>query len=148
MLFELSVATPMVLGSVLFHGLGLQGLARLLGLDATRHYEFGMMSLRGLGLTTGAALGLLLLHGVEIWAYAVLFHLTDAVPGMRDAVYFSTITFGAIGYGDAPIAESWKLVAGIEGINGVILIGWSVAFFVTVMDRLATHHRKERAPPG
>jgi hypothetical protein len=90
-----------------------------------------MMSLRGLALTTGAALGLLVLHGVEIWAYAALFHLTGAVSGMRDAVYFSTITFGAIGYGDGPVAEPWKLVAGIEGINGVVLMGWSAAFLVT-----------------
>ena len=148
MLFELGVASLMVLGTVIFHGLGPQALSRILGLDSTRHYEFGMMSMRGLALTTGAALGLLVLHGIEIWAYAVLFHVTGAVPGMRDAVYFSTITFGAIGYGDGPVAEPWKLVAGIEGINGVVLIGWSVAFLVTVMDRLATHRRKEKAPPG
>lgn len=148
MLFELSIATLMVLGTVLFHGLGLQALSRLIGMDSTRRYGFGMMSLRGLGLTTGAALGLLVLHGVEIWTYALLFHLTGAVPDIRDAVYFSTITFGAIGYGDGPITEHWKLVAGIEGINGVILIGWSVAFLVTVMDRLAIHQRNEKAPPG
>ena len=148
MVFELAVATFMVIATVIFHGLGLQALSRLIGMDSTRRYAFGMLSMRGLALTTGAALGLLVLHGVEIWAYALLFHLTDAVPGMRDAVYFSTITFGAIGYGDGPLAEPWKLVAGIEGINGVILIGWSVAFLVTVMDRLATHQRKEKAPPG
>lgn len=147
MLLELSIATLMVIATVLFHGLGLQALSRLIGMDSTRRYEFGMLSARGLALTTGAALGLLVLHGVEIWAYALLFHITGAVDGMRDAVYFSTITFGAIGYGDGPVAEPWKLVAGIEGINGVVLMGWSVAFLVTVMDRLATHHRKEKAPP-
>jgi hypothetical protein len=34
------------------------------------------------------------------------------------------------------MAESWRLVSAIEGINGIILIGWSTAFFVTVIARL------------
>ena len=148
MLFELAVATAMVLVTVVFHGVGLLTLGRLLGLDRTRHFEFSALSHRGLGLVVSAALGLFVLHGIEIWAYAILFHWTDAVPDLRDAVYFSTITYGAIGYGDGPITKDWKLVAGIEGINGVLLMGWSVAFFVTVMDRLATHNRHTNSPPG
>lgn len=32
-------------------------------------------------------------------------------------IYFSTITHGAIGCGDAQMAEEWRLVSAIEGIN-------------------------------
>lgn len=32
-------------------------------------------------------------------------------------IYFSTITHGAIGYGDAQMTEEWRLVSAIEGIN-------------------------------
>jgi hypothetical protein len=53
-----------------------------------------------------------------------------------EAVYFSTITYGAIGYSDAAMAEQWRLVSAIEGINGIILLGWSTAFFITVLARL------------
>ena len=35
-----------------------------------------------------------------------------------------------VGYSDAAMAEQWRLVSAIEGINGIILIGWSTAFFV------------------
>jgi hypothetical protein len=81
-------------------------------------------------------LGLFALHGIEIWLYAFLYIAIGAIDGLREAIYFSTITYGAIGYDDAAMAESWRLVSAIEGINGIILIGWSTAFFVTLVARM------------
>jgi hypothetical protein len=52
------------------------------------------------------------------------------------AVYFSTITYATIGFSDAELAPPWRLVAAIEGINGILLLGWSTAFFVAVVARL------------
>ena len=69
------------------------------------------MSPRGVAVTLSAILGLFLLHGVEIWIYIFLYQLIGAVDGLRHAVYFSTITYGAIGYGDTEIAEEWRLVS-------------------------------------
>ena len=45
-------------------------------------------------------------------------------------------SYSSIGYGDTSIDPEWKLLGAIEGINGAILLGWTVAFFVTVMGRL------------
>jgi len=53
-----------------------------------------------------------------------------------DALYFSAMTYGTLGYNDDLLHPAWRLVAAIEGINGLLLIGWSTAFFVTVMGRL------------
>ena len=94
------------------------------------------MSRRGLAVTLAVILGLFALHGVEIWSYALLYLAIGSVDGLREAVYFSTITYGAIGYSDAAMAERWRLVSAIEGINGIILIGWSTAFFVTLIARM------------
>jgi hypothetical protein len=55
---------------------------------------------------------------------------------LRDAVYFSTITYGAIGYDDAAMAEQWRLVSAIEGINGILMIGWSTAVLIRVVGLL------------
>ena len=52
------------------------------------------------------------------------------------SVYFSTITYAAIGFSDAPLATPWRLVGAIEGINGVLLLGWSVAFLVAELQRI------------
>ena len=94
------------------------------------------MSRRGLTVTLAVILGLFALHGIEIWSYAFLYLAIGSVEGLREAVYFSTITYGAIGYSDAAMAERWRLVSAIEGINGIILIGWSTAFFVTLIARM------------
>ncbi|MET0655204.1 MAG: ion channel [Pseudoxanthomonas sp.] len=51
-------------------------------------------------------------------------------------MYFSTISYAAIGYSDAAIDKSWALVAAIEGINGLVLIGWSTAYLVMIMSRV------------
>lgn len=81
-------------------------------------------------------LGLFALHGVAIWLYALLYLLLGAIPELREAVYFSTITYATIGYDDHALAPEWALVAAIEGINGIILLGWSTAFFVNAMTRM------------
>jgi hypothetical protein len=89
-----------------------------------------------------SALGLLVLHGLEIWLYAFLYRGIGAVEPMRDAVYFPTIAYASIGFSDAAMAPEWKLLGALEGINGALLLGWSVAFFVTLMTRFlpSRHH--------
>lgn len=138
MFTELAVATLMVLLTVLIHGGGIYGLSRVLRLEAREEaaWHINPMSPRGMAITLALVLGLIGLHGIEIWVYALLYLVVDAVHALREAVYFSTITYATIGYDDESIAPSWKLVAAIEGVNGVILMGWSTAFFVRVVARM------------
>ena len=138
MIAELSLSTFMVVLTVAIHGTGLYALTRLLRIEALEEAaeRIRPISLRGAIATLSVILGLFALHGLEIWLYAFLYEGLGAVDGLRNAVYFSTITYGAIGYDDAAMAEDWRLISAIEGINGIILIGWSTAFFVTVIGRL------------
>lgn len=138
MFAELGLATIMVILTVVIHGTGLLTLAKILRLEAKEEAaaHIDALSLRGMLATLSVILGLFALHGVEIWLYAFLYEAIGAVQGMRESVYFSTITYAAIGYDDGAMAERWRLVSAIEGINGIILIGWSTAFFVTVVARL------------
>jgi len=135
---ELAVATAMVLLTVVIHAVGLYSVARLLRLEereeAAAHVH--PLSARGFATTLVVIFSLIALHGTEIWLYAFLYNLIGAVDGLRNAVYFSTVTYGAIGYDDAAMAQEWRLVSAIEGINGVILIGWSTAFFVMIVARM------------
>ena len=138
MITELALATIMVLLTVAIHAAGLYALSRALRLEerdeAQEHIH--PMSPRGIAATIIVILGLFVLHGIEIWLYAFLYFGIGSVDGLREAIYFSTITYGAIGYSDAAMAERWRLVSAIEGINGIILIGWSTAFFVTLIARM------------
>jgi hypothetical protein len=46
------------------------------------------------------------------------------------------ITYAGIGFDDDDMSRRWRLVSAIEGVNGFLLLGWSTAFFVTVVARL------------
>ena len=132
------LATAMVLFTVAIHAAGLVTLSRALRVEAREEAEEQIhpLSPRGIMFTLALVLGLFVIHGLEIWLYALLYASIGAVEGLRDALYFSTITYGAIGYDDAAMAEDWRLVSAIEGINGVLLLGWSTAFFVTIIARV------------
>ena len=138
MINQLLIATGMVLLTVMIHGGGLVLLIRLLRIElheeATMHLP--AFSARTLVFVLALALGLFGLHGVEIWAYGALYLLLGALPDLETAVYFSTITYSTLGYDNQGFAPAWHLVAAIESINGVILLGWSTAFFFAIMTRL------------
>ncbi len=138
MIAQLAVATGMVLLTVVIHGAGVFALGRFLRIEAREEAEEHIhpMSLHGVGVTLVLVLGLFVLHGIEIWTYAFVFLLLDALPNLGEAIYFSTITYATTGYDDDSISQSWRMVAAIEGLNGVVLLGWSTAFFVTVVARM------------
>lgn len=136
MLIQLSLATAMVVATILIHGAGITALARGMQLEmdaAEAHHHF---SLKRASAILVIVLALFTLHGIEIWLYAAVYLVIGAVQNLEAAVYYSTITYASIGFGDSEMARPWRLVGAIEGINGVLLLGWSTAFFVTVVARL------------
>lgn len=135
MLIQLTFATVMVVVTVLIHGAGITALALGLRSELEAGEEDHHFSLKRAVVILIVVLALFTLHGIEVWLYAALFLLIVAIPTL-EAVYFSTITYASIGFGDAEMARSWRLVGAIEGINGVLLLGWSTTFFVTVVARL------------
>ncbi|MEP7350777.1 MAG: ion channel [Sphingorhabdus sp.] len=136
MLIQLTLATAMVVISVLIHGAGITALARGLRIETNDNSEHHHFSLKRAVVILVIVLALFTLHGIEIWLYAAVYLVIGAVQSLEGAVYFSTITYASIGFGDTEMARPWRLVGAIEGINGVILLGWSTAFFVTVIARL------------
>lgn len=130
-MLQLTIATGMVGLTVVMHLVGLWLLLRLLKRRPQR-----WQMLRQMSAIFGAAFGLFALHTAEIWAYALLYWTAGALPRFTEALYFSTVTYATIGYGDVVLSHDWRLVGAIEGASGVILLGWSTAFFLSVVDRL------------
>lgn len=138
MLSELVVSAFMVILTVMVHGLGLVLLGRLLQDEVRdeRVLHLPTLSRRALLSTLVIVVALFALHGAEIWLYAFAYLSTGAIHNLETAIYFSTISYAGIGFSDHYINSHWRLVAGIEGINGSLLLGWSTAFFVTMVARL------------
>ena len=134
---ELSLATLMVLLNRADPRRRLYSVARLLRVEARESAaHVHPLSLRGFGATLIVILSLNALHGRRSGSTRPLSPARRGRGRLREAVYFSTVTYGAIGYDDAAMAQKWKLVSAIEGINGIILIGWSTAFFVMIVARM------------
>jgi hypothetical protein len=57
------------------------------------------------------------------------------VGSLEEALYFSTVTFSTIGYGDIVPPLRWRLLCALEGINGFLLIGWSTAYLIAASTR-------------
>ena len=55
---------------------------------------------------------------------------------LERALYFSTVTFTTLGYGDLVLNVRWQLLSGFEAVNGIILFGVSTAFVFAVMRRM------------
>ncbi len=138
MVAQLAVSALMVALTVFIHGSGIYALGRFLRIEAREEAaeDIHPMSLRGIAVTLALVLGLIALHGIEIWLYAFVFLALNAMPNFSEAIYFSTITYSTTGYDDEGFAQAWRMVAAIEGVNGVVLLGWSTAFFVTVVARM------------
>jgi Ion channel len=148
MILQLATATVMVLLTVMMHGLGLALLGHAMQSEVKQEQEHHVpsLSMRTLGFTMALVLALSGLHGLEIWTYAFLYDALGAVVDLETAIYFSTISYAGIGFDDRYIEPAWRLVSAIEGINGLLLLGWSTAFFVTVVTRLGRRRHISRHP--
>ena len=96
---------------------------------------------------------LILLHALEVLVWALAYHV--GLPGgpphtFEEAAYFSIVTFTTLGFGDVTLRQpAWRILSGLEALNGMLLVGWSTALLFAVIQRVWSgliHHHG--APPG
>lgn len=82
---------------------------------------------------------LIFMHLIQssIWAalYVVLPGI-DEFQNFEKAIYFSLVTFSTLGYGEITIDSDNRILAGLEAVNGIILIGWSTAFMFSIFQEM------------
>ena len=142
---QLGAGGALLILTTAIHGIGLSSINRTLGLAEGLETRFRIdpTSFRGVGFMTMVVLGIFVLHFLQILLYALFFWWNGALHDFGQALFFSTITFGTVGYDDAGLANSWRMVAAVEGINGVVLLGWSTAFFVNMISRVSHYGSKD-----
>ena len=87
---------------------------------------------------TSTVVVLISLHALQIavWAFAYRQMLPDGeLPSFEAALYFSFVTFTTLGYGDITLSEGWRLLSGIQALNGILLVGWTTAYLFAVVQR-------------
>lgn len=134
-LFASMVSLTMVLTTVTLHYWALAGLSSLL----KRWPDF-----RGEILLV--VMVMFFAHMLEVtlyaWVYLILdrgdtaMSLAGAVDGsFLDHLYFSAACYTSLGLGDLYPLGTLRLIAGVEALNGLILITWSASFAFLVMQR-------------
>lgn len=138
---EFAVSSMLAVLCVVIHGLGLFSLSHALRGETAveRLKQIAPLSPRGVAFTLGIVMAILALHGLEIWLFAFVYTGLGAVTGLEDALYFSTISYSTVGYSDIHIAPQWRLLGAFESILGMVLIGWSTAFFFRMLGRMEAH---------
>ena len=126
----------------------LVALTTLIHNEVLHGLHVGLPRLRIPGRTKLLAVifGTLVAHVAEIALYAVaLFALIhypsegslagDRVITFLECVYFSAETYTSLGLGDIAPLGPVRLLAGVEALNGLLLIAWSASFTYLSMDK-------------
>jgi hypothetical protein len=82
----------------------------------------------------------ILLYGAAYYVLAAAFHIGSmGNPGplpFTRCLYFSAETYTTLGYGDVLPHGDLRLLAGLEALNGMLLIGWTASYTFLAMERL------------
>jgi voltage-gated potassium channel len=79
---------------------------------------------------------IILLHLTEALIWAVFYQWFGLLGSFESAWYFSLVSYTTIGYGDVVLPPGWRMLGGLEGLNGVMLCGLSTAFLFFVVTRM------------
>jgi hypothetical protein len=94
-------------------------------------------------------------HTIEVWLYAFAYFLSieafdlggfggQPLGGFEDSLYFSVVTYTSLGLGDYFPTRALRMIAGVEALNGLLMIGWSASFTYLAMEKYWPLHRTAR----
>lgn len=143
---ELALSTAVVSATVVIHLLGLDVLQAIVRWHLERFTKW--IQVDRMLVPLGIVMGLFVVHGVEIWLYALVYWRLDLLPTLEQSLYFSTSAYSTLGETGAILPIPWRIVGVLEGINGMLLIGWSTAFLFQILEHLMGAGSDHPLPKG
>jgi hypothetical protein len=124
-------------GLVSFLNFGIHALMTGVVVEATRHTAARTDHLHAFmrltALLTVTMIGLMIAHVCEIGVWGAFYEVFGVHTGKTTAFEFAFENYTALGYGNAVAPEGTRLIGPITALNGLLLIGWSVAIIFEVM---------------
>jgi voltage-gated potassium channel len=138
------IALTLLVACVIVQSAGMLLLIRWLA--RTREVLESPSVYRRVGLLLRLFVCIVLLHLIQVFLWAFVFLRAGELPNLETAVYFSLATYTTIGFGDVVLRPGWRVLAGIEGLSGLVLVGWSSAFVFAIVNRMYEHWRQVHEP--
>ncbi|GAB5405654.1 MAG: potassium channel family protein [Aureliella sp.] len=139
MLESILVGTLLTMATVCVHAVGTSQWIAYLKYHGKKVQDGEYTRMLPVQLLCLSAAILILLHILEVGIWAVAYLVLPNLESLRtfeEAVYFSTVTFASLGYGDIVIVGPWRLLSAIQAMNGLLLFGWSTALLFAVVERI------------
>ena len=134
MILNLVVGTLIIACTVMIHTFGLILVTKVMTQMTNRFRMNGHRS-RVVAMIS-VVFGLFVVLTVEVWFWALAYLVTGAFQSLDHALYFSTVAFSTVGFGDILPALQWRLLGALEAINGFLMIGWSTAYLIAASTRV------------
>jgi len=144
MLTEWILAAAMAILTAFVHLLCLGILVRILRF---REHLFRRLRIMPQMLLFAGVVGIIVVHVLEIWFYALLYVQLHALSELEQSLYFSIVTYSTLGYGDVLMPHEWRILGATEGPVGVIMLGWSTAFLISLLTQTRLLGEDWLAPP-
>lgn len=84
-------------------------------------------------LLTVTMICLMCAHVGEIGVWSLYYDFSGGTPAKASAFEFAFENYTALGYGNIVPPEGKRLIGPVTALNGLLLIGWSVAIIFEVM---------------
>jgi len=142
MLEVTTIAIGLIAGTVGVQALGSIFVIRFINMEHALHPDTKLTPGRAVRTLILVALFLFCLHLIQVNIWAITYFMLPDVSELGTyevAVYFSFVTFTTVGYGDVVLGPPWRVLAGVEALNGVLLLGWSTALLFGVMQEMWKH---------
>jgi hypothetical protein len=135
MLKELLIAFGIVAVCLLLHVVTIVFLADwILDQRDKRREQMGMLGYIVMLIVSFTVI--IVLHMAEIGIWAVLYFERSLFPNFETSLYFSITCYTTIGFGDVLLPPAWRMLGGIEAVNGVLLCGLSTAFVFAIVNSM------------
>ena len=145
-------------------GIFLIGICCLNIYELLRHVMARLPHLTGLPYTRVIAVvaAIFCAHILNIWLFGGVYYLLHAYNlgpltgggiergsftlDLVGCIYYSSVIYSTIGLGDIAPQGALRMITGVEGLTGFILIGWTVSFTYLAMQQFweLPHRKGER----
>jgi len=142
-LLPLGVAVAITFCTVIIQALAMMPMVYFVRYEL-RLGRAGVRFWRDIAIVTGATLAALAAHLVAIVTWAMVFSLCGVFSQLAEAVYHSGLNYSTLG-DSAVISPSWRLLAPLEGANGMLMFGVSTAMLFAIIQRLIQTRLGERS---